>query len=41
MGMQTAVEDELRLLGRIHSIDDAKTLLKGLKVRDLIIFHLI
>lgn len=25
MGMQTAVEDELRLLGRIHSIDDAKT----------------
>lgn len=24
MGMQTAVEDELRLLGRIHSIDDAK-----------------
>lgn len=25
MGMQTAVEDELRLLGRIHSIDDANT----------------
>lgn len=25
MGMQTAVEDELRLLGRIHSADDAKT----------------
>lgn len=25
MGMQTAVEDELRLLGRIHSLDDAKT----------------
>ena len=24
MGMQTAVEDELKLLGRIHSIDDAK-----------------
>lgn len=24
MGMQTAIEDELKLLGRIHSIDDAK-----------------